>query len=183
MSVLSNIASAVKNTRLVPPTESSLASSKAKDENTQQLSTPQRPILQITSYNRFTPPTPKPDLEYDCRITQNPSRQSRQTCTGVDASLQEELMQRNSFVDLLSQAEDEIKRMMEVKDARAKGEGETVILRVGCLCGSGHHRSVAFAEQLGKIKWLEEWEVRVQHRDLTEGVEDMKRGRSDEMKR
>ena len=70
---------------------------------------------------------------------------------------------------------------MEVEDVRASRAGETAIVRVGCLCGSGHHRSVAFAEKLGQVRWCEqgEWEVRVKHRDLTSGVEEMKRVRSE----
>lgn len=90
-------------------------------------------------------------------------------------------MQRESFSDTVARAEDDIKRLMEIKDVRASREDEVAIVRVGCLCGSGHHRSVAFAEQLGKVKWSEDesWEIRVVHRDLTKGVEEMKRARSD----
>lgn len=77
---------------------------------------------------------------------------------------------------------------MEVKDVRASREDEVAVLRVGCLCGSGHHRSVAFAERLGKVRWCGKdgdgdgkgqggWDVRVRHRDLTRGVEEMKRVR------
>jgi RNase adaptor protein for sRNA GlmZ degradation len=182
MSVLSDMASKIKTTRLVPPTEDELLSTKKENQDSEAAQTQQqRPILEITSYDRFTPPSPKPDLEYDCRMTQNPSRQTRKTCTGLDPTLQDELMCRDSFNDILSRAEDEIRRLMEVKDVRASREGETAIVRVGCLCGSGHHRSVAFAEQLGKVQWSEndEWEVRVVHRDLTKGVEEMKRARNE----
>jgi RNase adaptor protein for sRNA GlmZ degradation len=177
------MASKIKTTRLVPPTEDELSSTKKENQDSEAAQThqQQRPILEITSYDRFTPPSPKPDLEYDCRMTQNPSRQTRKTCTGLDSTLQDELMCRDSFSDILTRAEDDIRRLMEVKDVRASREGETAIVRVGCLCGSGHHRSVAFAEQLGKVQWSEndEWEVRVVHRDLTKGVEEMKRARSE----
>jgi len=184
MAVLSDIASKVKNTRLVPPTEDELSASKENNQDSapSQTQKRQRPILEITSYDRFTPPSPKPDLEYDCRVTENPSRQIRKTCTGLDSTLQDELMQRESFSDTVARAEEDIKRLMEIKDVRASREEEVATVRVGCLCGSGHHRSVAFAEQLGKVKWSEDdsWEVRVVHRDLTKGVEEMKRVRGEE---
>ena len=184
MAILSDIASKVKNTRLVPPTEDELSATKEdnQDSSPSQTQKRQRPILEITSYDRFTPLSPKPDLEYDCRVTENPSRQIRKTCTGLDSTLQDELMQRESFSDTVARAEEDIKRLMEVKDVRASREDEVAIVRVGCLCGSGHHRSVAFAEQLGKVKWSEDdsWEVRVVHRDLTKGVEEMKRVRGKE---
>jgi hypothetical protein len=92
-------------------------------------------------------------------------------------------MRRDSFSDIVTRAEDDIRRLMEVKDVRAGRQGQTAIVRVGCLCGSGHHRSVAFAEQLGKVKWSEDdgWEVRIVHRDLTEGVKEMKRVRSEKV--
>lgn len=52
--------------------------------------------------------------------------------------------------------------------------GKPPLLRVGCFCGSGHHRSVAFAEALAKERWPEGWNVKVVHRDLTEQVKRMK---------
>jgi RNase adaptor protein for sRNA GlmZ degradation len=186
MAILADIASKVENTRLIPPTEDELSAAKEDHKGSKPSETQkrQRPILEITSYDRFTPPSPKPDLEYDCRMTENPSRQIRKTCTGLDSILQDELMHRDSFSDVVTRAEDDIRRLMEVKDVRASREGEVAIVRVGCLCGSGHHRSVAFAEQLGKVKWCEddEWEVKVVHRDLTDGVEEMKRVRSEKSK-
>jgi RNase adaptor protein for sRNA GlmZ degradation len=184
MAILTDIASKIKNTRLIPPTEGELSAAKEDNHGSKPSESQkrQRPILEITSYDRFTPPSPKPDLEYDCRMTENPSRQIRKTCTGLDSILQDELMHRDSFSDVVTRAEDDIRRLMEVKDVRASREDEVAIVRVGCLCGSGHHRSVAFAEQLGKVKWCEddEWEIKVVHRDLTDGVEEMKRVRSEQ---
>jgi RNase adaptor protein for sRNA GlmZ degradation len=191
MNTLSDMASKVKDIRLVPSPERNTSSEKkekkeegSQNENCNKESNKSQqqqrhPILQITSYDRFSPPSPKPDLQYDCRATQNPSRQIRKTCTGLDSPLQDELMRRDSFHDLYERAEADIRRLMEVKDVRASREGEVAIVRVGCLCGSGHHRSVAFAEKLGEIVWPEGWEVRVEHRDLTEGVEEVKRMRSE----
>lgn len=186
MSPLSKIKSQVENFRVVPPTDShsdppSHTHQGQRPEKDEEHSTPQQqdqkhqPTLEITSYNRFTPPNPKPDFEYDCRMTKNPARQTRHIHTGLDSSVQDELTSRDEFNDLIDRAEGDIRKLMEVKEARAKGQDDTAVVRVGCLCGSGHHRSVAFAEQLGKIEWPGEWSVRVNHRDLTDGVREEKR--------
>ncbi|KAH7131969.1 hypothetical protein B0J11DRAFT_520449 [Dendryphion nanum] len=45
-------------------------------------------------------------------------------------------------------------------------ERERPILRVGCNCALGHHRSVAFVCELAARAWPKTWEVRVLHRDL-----------------
>ena len=175
MSLLSSLKSKVEDIRLIPPTKDP---PNDNDERSPDPSKPQRqhqPTLQITSYDRFTASDPKPDLEYDCRMTKNPARQARQTHTGLDDKVQDELMKRNEFSDLIDLAEEEIRKLMEVSVARAKGEDDAAIVRVGCLCGSGHHRSVAFAEQLGKIEWPADWHVSVDHRNLTEGIKEEKR--------
>ena len=181
MTLLSSLASKVKDVRLVPPTEEEISSSTQESSASEETrAKPKRPVLAITSYPRFPPPPPTPDLEYDCRITNNPSSEIRKTCTGLDAALQDELMSRSNFSGLVGRAEHDIRNLMEVEDVRASRAGEAAIVRAGCLCGSGHHRSVAFAEKLGQVRWCEqgEWEVRVKHRDLTGGVEEMKRIRS-----
>lgn len=184
MSLLSTVKSKVENLRVVPPTDSDSDppshTNQEQSAEEQEPSTPQQrpkhqPTLQITSYNRFTPPDPKPDFEYDCRLTKNPARQARRTHTGLDSSVQDELMSRAEFHDLIDRAEGDIRKLMEVKEARAKGEDDAAVVTVGCLCGSGIHRSVAFAEQLGKIEWPGEWAVRIVHRDLTDGVREDKR--------
>ncbi|KAM7183871.1 hypothetical protein V8F33_013322 [Rhypophila sp. PSN 637] len=45
-------------------------------------------------------------------------------------------------------------------------EGYNVTLSVAAFCARGHHRSVAFIEELAIRKWPREWEVRVIHHDL-----------------
>lgn len=39
-------------------------------------------------------------------------------------------------------------------------------LSVAAFCARGHHRSVAFVEELASRRWPAEWEIRVVHRDL-----------------
>ncbi|KAF2499444.1 hypothetical protein BU16DRAFT_614872 [Lophium mytilinum] len=40
------------------------------------------------------------------------------------------------------------------------------VLRVGCNCALGHHRSVAFVEELARQEWPGDWRVQVVHRDV-----------------
>jgi RNase adaptor protein for sRNA GlmZ degradation len=177
MSILSSISATVTDIH-IPPAEKDSSANNHKQASPKATALQRRydkPTLLIQSYNRHTPPDPQPDLEYDCRATKNPLRKTRLSHTGLDDELQDELMDRTDFSDLVSDAEVEIRKLMEVKDARAKGEDEVAVVRVGCLCGSGHHRSPAFAEQLGKIDWPKDWDVRTEHRDLTHVVEEEKR--------
>jgi hypothetical protein len=43
---------------------------------------------------------------------------------------------------------------------------ETAVLRVGCNCALGHHRSVAFVEELARREWPHDWRVETVHRDV-----------------
>ncbi|KAF2792716.1 hypothetical protein K505DRAFT_278307 [Melanomma pulvis-pyrius CBS 109.77] len=42
----------------------------------------------------------------------------------------------------------------------------SILLRVGCNCALGHHRSVAFVCELAARSWPKDWLVEVVHRDL-----------------
>lgn len=178
MSLLSSISLTTKDIRLVPPTNgpsSGTDGSGEKDTPGAKGAGSRAPHLMIQSYNRFVPPDPTPDLEFDCRVTQNPARELRRSHTGADHELQNELMNCSDFSNLLLHAEAEIRKMMEIRIARSEDETERVTVRVGCLCGSGHHRSPALAELLGEIEWPSDWEVDVEHRDLDEATKKEKR--------
>ncbi|KAK4498182.1 hypothetical protein PRZ48_010839 [Zasmidium cellare] len=45
-------------------------------------------------------------------------------------------------------------------------ESDSRLLRISCFCERGRHRSVAFAEELGRMAWPRGWGVLVQHRDV-----------------
>lgn len=53
-------------------------------------------------------------------------------------------------------------------------------INVSCFCERGRHRSVAFAQELGRMAWPRTWEVDVQHRDVDGQVkkENSRKGRS-----
>ena len=46
------------------------------------------------------------------------------------------------------------------------GSSGSRVLSVAAFCARGHHRSVAFVEELAGRGWPRGWEVRVGHRDL-----------------
>ncbi|KAF2474790.1 uncharacterized protein BDR25DRAFT_112063 [Lindgomyces ingoldianus] len=52
----------------------------------------------------------------------------------------------------------------DTEDARRSTN--EVLLRVGCNCALGHHRSVAFVCELAQRPWPRDWHVEVIHRDL-----------------
>ncbi|ORY12157.1 hypothetical protein BCR34DRAFT_309516 [Clohesyomyces aquaticus] len=60
---------------------------------------------------------------------------------------------------------------IDVEDAESESEDiqgseNEVLLRVGCNCALGHHRSVAFVCELAQRPWPKAWHVEVVHRDL-----------------
>ncbi|KAI0157921.1 hypothetical protein GGR52DRAFT_576890 [Hypoxylon sp. FL1284] len=139
--------------------------------------------LRIVSHDRHAPLFPAPDLHYDLRRVRNPAPATRDTRTGHSAAVRDELLREPRFRALLRAAEEDIRRAMRRLDgddgsssggSRRGNRGGGAMLRVGCLCGSGHHRSVAFAEQLAAIDWPEDWGLEVVHRDLTPDVERQK---------
>jgi len=54
----------------------------------------------------------------------------------------------------------------EVEQQYDEEENEEIVLRVGCNCALGHHRSVAFVSELSALDWPSTWNIQVIHRDL-----------------
>lgn len=61
-------------------------------------------------------------------------------------------------------------RQVADADAREVNDDGDDVLRVGCMCGSGHHRSVAFAGVQEKQEWPDGWHVELEPRQLTAEV-------------
>lgn len=135
------------------------------------------PVLRITSHNRYVPDSPPPDLKYDVRQVPNPPREMRTARTGLDQPVQEVLRNNDVYQGIVSKAESDIREKMGKRLEAAEGDSE-VGLCVGCMCGSGHHRSVALAEELGRMEWPGEWKVEVNHRDVNGGGEGRRPGDS-----
>ncbi|KAH7077202.1 hypothetical protein FB567DRAFT_144896 [Paraphoma chrysanthemicola] len=64
----------------------------------------------------------------------------------------------------IDEEEDRSASVDDADDDMVSHEGP--VLRVGCFCALGHHRSVAFVEELARLKWPREWRVEVVHRDI-----------------
>ena len=57
------------------------------------------------------------------------------------------------------------------------------VLRVGCNCALGHHRSVAFVEELARRKWPRNWSVQLIHRDIDRSRGNDKKARGKGLRR
>ncbi|KAM7217133.1 hypothetical protein V8F06_007532 [Rhypophila decipiens] len=137
--------------------------------------------LQLVSHAHSPPHQPPPHLKYDLRCIQNPPKALRDSQTGLSKRLREHLLDHQDFQELLNCAEEEIRAAMaaHLAEGRTTNEnkddddddetdldGYSVTLSVAAFCARGHHRSVAFIEELAIRKWPSKWEVRVVHRDL-----------------
>ncbi|KAF2178556.1 hypothetical protein K469DRAFT_329786 [Zopfia rhizophila CBS 207.26] len=47
-----------------------------------------------------------------------------------------------------------------------ESDAAQLILRVGCNCALGHHRSVAFVCELAQRPWPKDWHIEAVHRDI-----------------
>ena len=60
----------------------------------------------------------------------------------------------------------------KIATAATSEDGESAddvpILSVGAFCARGHHRSVAFVEELSRKSWPKHWQVRAVHRDINQ---------------
>ncbi|KAF2173844.1 hypothetical protein M409DRAFT_48762 [Zasmidium cellare ATCC 36951] len=55
----------------------------------------------------------------------------------------------------------------EIEPGESESESDSSrLLRISCFCERGRHRSVAFAEELGRMAWPRGWDVLVRHRDV-----------------
>ena len=125
-------------------------------------------VLLLTSHAHSPPLRPPAQLKYDLRSIQNPPKALRDSHTGVSKRLREHLRSHPDFVALLDQAETDIQTAVAGLEAATSGEGG-VTLSVAGFCARGHHRSVAFVEELATRAWPSGWEVEVVHRDLHVG--------------
>lgn len=145
-----------------------MSSSTTPHESTEShTSSTKHPTLRIISYNHDPPCTP-PDLQYDVRRIHNPPHEIRAAHTGLSKVTREHLLKDDLYRATVERAEAQIREEMD-KKLQGEGEGDATV-RVGCMCGSGHHRSVALAQELREREWPEDWDVEVDHRNLTDEV-------------
>jgi RNase adaptor protein for sRNA GlmZ degradation len=127
-------------------------------------------ILLLTSHAHSPPLQPPAHLKYDLRSIENPPKALRDSHTGLSKRLREHLRSHQDFTDLLDRAEAEIREAVAGLDSDVMiSSGEKTSFSVAAFCARGHHRSVAFVEELAARAWPSGWEVRVVHRDLQSG--------------
>jgi RNase adaptor protein for sRNA GlmZ degradation len=140
-------------------------------------------ILLLTSHAHSPPLQPSAQLKYDLRSIENPPKALRDSHTGLSKRLREHLQSHQDFTDLFDRAEADIRTAVAGLNSDAvTASGEATTLSVAAFCARGHHRSVAFVEELAARAWPSGWEVRVVHRDLQSGRSrqgKQKRGKTD----
>ncbi len=144
------------------PHPASPASSSSDNNNNDDISDP-LVILLLTSHAHSPPLQPPAQLKYDLRCIENPPKALRDSHTGLSKRLREHLRSHQDFTDLLERAEAEIKTAVSALDE------DPPVLSVAAFCARGHHRSVAFVEELAAREWPTGWEVRAVHRELENG--------------
>ncbi|KAF2810223.1 uncharacterized protein BDZ99DRAFT_416440 [Mytilinidion resinicola] len=147
------------------------------------------PLLIIYSHGRTPPLNPPPDLKFDLRTIPNPPKSARDTHDGRSKRMRAHLLADARFTRKLEEVKGEIEVAMQGKSEAISGEPragheanghdgdltiagssdeelESPVLRVGCNCALGHHRSVAFVEELARLEWPGDWRVQIVHRDV-----------------
>ncbi|KAI1370401.1 hypothetical protein F4677DRAFT_457885 [Hypoxylon crocopeplum] len=138
-------------------------------------SPPRKKTLCIFSHDSNSTLSPPPDLQYDLRCVPSPPELVCEMYTGQSSEVREGLLHESRFCELLEQAKAEIQGAMEAAgEEEEEGKSREAVVRVSCLCGSGHHRSVAFSEQLAQMEWPEDWELELRHHDLILQVKEQK---------
>lgn len=122
-------------------------------------------------------------LTFSVRNIENPPVKLRKTHTGLSSRLRKETMASKSATAKLETMRAAVETRMEEMNDAFRGDGAistaddafspppspspSALLVVGIMCEEGKHRSVTFAEELGrKIRADASWSVSVQHRDL-----------------
>ncbi|OCT48723.1 hypothetical protein CLCR_04576 [Cladophialophora carrionii] len=141
-------------------------------------------LLSIISFGRANGPLNPigseavEQLRFSVRDVENPPARLRKTHTGVSARLRKEIFGNQAArrrLDTMLQVVEA--KMIEFSKAHIQAEHTVEGLRsllpvcptllIGIMCEQGKHRSVAFAEELGrKITPRDGWTVSVEHRDL-----------------
>jgi RNase adaptor protein for sRNA GlmZ degradation len=118
------------------------------------------PIVHIISFgHRRGPLSPPSDLSIDLRSLPCPPKSIRGGRTGVSKTLRDWLFTNETVQERFQVARGRIHRRLD----QAEAEGRTEVV-VGVNCELGKHRSVAFVEELGRVRFRG-WNVVIGHRD------------------
>jgi len=170
-STILNIASPIGDTSQVEDTNSCnedgqrCATVTGQEIPTESSKAPQSgSYLVITSYGYRLGPLKSPrslDLIIDVRNLLVPRESVRDKHNGPSNRLKKEPFSNDEAAARLEAAHKAVDTLMENFERRRKSS-----LSVGVGCGLGRHRSVAFAEELGRRTKRNDWVVEVHHRDV-----------------
>jgi RNase adaptor protein for sRNA GlmZ degradation len=149
---------------LVMCPRSSSASNLKDVANPTSIRAPEPPqfTMRITSWGyRHGPLLPAPLVSIDLRKLPIPPKRARGKHTGTSQTNRDWLFSNDVVRRRFEYACVEIRRVL----VRAAQVGHQTVT-IGVNCELGRHRSVAFVEELGRMKW-DGWETVVEHRDLT----------------
>lgn len=90
----------------------------------------------------------------------------------IEDKLSEDLQIPNALRNLQAGA----KRAADATGDGGENADDAPTLSVGASCARGHHRSVAFVEELSRKSWPKHWQVRVVHRDINQSRRTERRG-------
>ncbi|KAF9528495.1 hypothetical protein CPB83DRAFT_854246 [Crepidotus variabilis] len=119
------------------------------------------PTVRIISFgHRRGPLIPEPHLSIDLRNLPNPPKAIRNGQTGLTKPIRDWV-----FNDAAVQTrfQSVCRQVQECLNTAQENEETEVIIGVNCEIGK--HRSVAFTEELGRVKF-ESWNVIIEHRDV-----------------
>lgn len=151
---------------------------------------PQQTLI-LVSHAHARPLSHPPDLKYDLRKISNPPKHIRDAYDGRSKRLREHMLHDDAFIRLLETARTDVEAQVASlltsdgtanaprqaphddqvpvqSDASSIGSQRNAELIVSCFCERGKHRSVAFVEELSRVKWPKEVAVEVCHRDVEE---------------
>jgi len=121
-------------------------------------------------------------LFFSVRDIPNPAAGLRKTHTGLSARLRKEVLAskeaQERLTDMIKAVGSKMDEMEEESIASPKAKGGSVVhqkdisastdtLVIGIACEEGRHRSVTFAAELGHSLKRRDWDVTIDHRDLT----------------
>ncbi|MDV7715506.1 RapZ C-terminal domain-containing protein [Oenococcus oeni] len=111
---------------------------------------------------------PEASILFDLRFLDNPYWQPEmRTMTGLDEKVSDFIMSvpgASEFYDNYKRTIEQVLPLAQKKESKGGDIQSEIVIAFGCT--GGQHRSVAFAERLGKDLKKDGYKVTISHRDL-----------------